>query len=697
MSGLPVVPLNGLNADALGSYLASLGLFSLVARQWPQARACWRNARFCLVGGPDKLDQVVEFVSEICEKSTWTRYDKPWDRYKKEDIKKKTSTRTAQWRALEAEERSLRLFGAHLALNNRIRMNPILGTGGNAGQRKFDRGWGKAVQHLKKLSCDERESLKTDIRAFLEGQACKYLGDFSAGSWFGAGNKIYNHGTKKPFRKGEVQPLAMALACEGIPYFSGGSSRQFGSRRQFKGAFPFVTDAMAPKGEDEVGRIEAEVWAPTWSQPMTEPELRSLFLRGRAELGGKGATSAAAFSVGVMDRGVDAGVAEFRRFSLLHTTSSQTFESRLADVVPASGTASDGATKRALQLVTKFYSSLPQDRKGDKRSRFFGLRGLLEQALVDFSVTRLSKTRTEQAWTLVDEITEVLFKIDQNRTFRGLNVRFQLLPGEWAVGLFREDPPDREARLALALSSLTGTPAAPQFIAHRIGVKMAGGLWEFPDSRAPTSVWSDVGLTENLCVMAEQRVMEVLHGTNPRPPFDAAIRVCLEDIHAWLSGEIDEERMRLWLDRFCVFDWNGEENSEAARKLQHNFSDIQPIIDGALGLYALFRPLASDWLFRRILSENHARIERASTCTPLSRVIAMLRYGDVNAAVEVARAAYRSVGVEFADFNVPFHEPDLDRLLATLIVPVRDRQVLAVFRRWLTPTKPSNSEVKTHE
>ena len=120
----------------------------------------------------------------------------------------------------------------------------------------------------------------------------------------------------------------MALACEGLPYFAGGPSRQLGSRRQPKGAFPFVTAANAPRRADEAGRIEAEVWAPIWDQPTTEPELRALFLRGRTELGGKGATSSAAFAVGVMGRGVDAGVAEFRRFLLLHTTSTQTFESR---------------------------------------------------------------------------------------------------------------------------------------------------------------------------------------------------------------------------------------------------------------------------------------------------------------------------------------------------------------------------------
>ena len=87
---------------------------------------------------------------------------------------------------------------------------------------------------------------------------------------------------------------------------------------------------------------------------MAEPELRSLFLRGRSELGGKGATSL-----------------------LLHTTSAQTFESRLANVVPVPKTNPDSAATRAIRTIVGFRDALPDDRKVGKRWRFAGLRGPL--------------------------------------------------------------------------------------------------------------------------------------------------------------------------------------------------------------------------------------------------------------------------------------------------------------------------------
>ena len=687
-----VVPLNGLRTDSLGIYLASLGLFSLVARKWPSVRAVWRSGCFCLVGGPDALEQTVEFVSEIGQKNTWTKYDRPWDKAKKADVKKKTSRQTEHWRALEAEERLLPAFGAHLALDGRIRMNPLLGEGGNTGRRDFAKGWKTAIQVIRNPPRGQnREVFDKDLEAFLDGRACKYLGAFSAASWFGAANKIYNHGTRRPFREGEITPWAMALACEGLSYFSGSPSRQLGSRQQPKGAFPFVTKAMAPRGADEAGSSEAEIWAPIWNQPMTVPELKSLFLRGRVETGGKGAVSAVAFAAGIMGRGVDAGITEFRRFLLLRTTSAQTFESRLATVVPVPTASPDDATTRAIRMIVELCDTLPSDRKDGQRWKVSGVRGPLEQALIDFTASRSSNDRAERAWALVDQMFEALVKVDRNRTFRRQNVRFRLLPGRWAAQLLEEGLPGREARLALAVSSLAGTPTSPKFIAYRLGVKKgAGARWEFPDSAPARRIWSDTELTENLSAMAERRVMEALQEAGSPPPFDATIRVVLDDMFAWLSGEVDEERMRLWLDRLCVFDWGDKEG--AARELQHSTAiDAHPAIDGALALHALFRPLVSGWLFRRIPSDSGIQADGVSTCASFGRVVAMLRHGDVNAAAEAAQTAYRSKGVTLANFGTLPAGPDPARLLAALVIPVRDKQVLDVFRRWRSPPSASNS------
>ena len=693
MSRLPVVSFSGLNADSLGTYLAALGLCSLAARQWPGVRACWQNARFCLVGGPTTLEEVVDFAGDVGASNEWTEYRRPWDQPKKADVKAKTSMSTARWRASEADETLLLLFGAHLALDGRVRMNPLLGTGGNAGKRDFAKGWEASVQTIRKPpNPQNRDTLNADLGAFLEGEPCQYTGSkFNAGSWFGTDNKTYNHGMKRPFREGTLTPWAMALACEGLIFFAGSSSRQLGSRRQPKGAFPFATTAMAPKSAGEAGGVEAEIWAPVWTRPMTKSELTSLFLRGRSEIGGKAATTSAAFSAAILGRGVDGGVAEFRRFLLLHTTSSQTFESRLESVVPVPKNAEDGATTRAIQTVIALRDTLPQDRKIGQRWRFVGLRGPLEHALVKFSTSDSHAGRAERAWMLVDEVFDALVKVDRNRTLRAHDVRFRLLPSEWAARLFLEDPPDREARLALALTSLTGTPAVPRFIAYRIGVRKAASGWEFPEAAPACRVWSDASLAENLCALGERRVIDASRrqATAP-PPFGATSPVDLEDVHAWLSGDVDEGRILLWTNRLCLFDWSRIESGAGAEALRRNLGMRHaPTVDGALALYGLFRPLVSDALFRRIRSNGGVGAKEGASCMHLARIIALLRRGDLSAAADAARAVYHSASVALADFDVVAAGVDTERLLASLIIPSRARAIVSVFRRWRAPTQPT--------
>ena len=318
------------------------------------------------------------------------------------------------------------------------------------------------------------------------------------------------------------------------------------------------------------------------------------------------------------------------------------------------------------------------------------MRGPLEQALVDFAAAEPGGGRVERAWALVDEVIEALVKVGRNRGFRSHRVRFHSLPGEWAAGLFAEDPPDRECRLALAISSLAETPVSPPLIAYRFGVgrRMAKSRWEFSESPPARRVWSDAGLTENLCAIADRRVMEALGHASSPPPFGAAVRVDLDDVHAWLSGDVDEERLALWLDRLCVFDWRGRANREAVEELQRGLGSPRPAVDGALALYVLFRPLAHGRLFLQVLHENGIRADSASTCAQLGRVVAMLRHGDVAAAVEAAIAAYSSAGVALADFDAFPEGPDPHRLLAALTMPARDERVLAAFRRWRAPTQP---------
>jgi len=106
------------------------------------------------------------------------------------------------------------LFDSHIAGGERLSFNPVFGSGGNAGQRDFANGRKKAAAVLRKTNAKDHGQIIADLTSFLIGRPCSFLGDFGAASWFSSANKAYNSGTKKAFRKGQVTPWAMTLACE---------------------------------------------------------------------------------------------------------------------------------------------------------------------------------------------------------------------------------------------------------------------------------------------------------------------------------------------------------------------------------------------------------------------------------------------------------------------------------------------------
>ncbi|MCZ6806483.1 MAG: type I-U CRISPR-associated protein Csx17, partial [Deltaproteobacteria bacterium] len=285
-----------------------------------------------MVGGPETLDEMVKVLCDVAAKRAWIPYERGWADAQKESTKRKLGRPLALWQA-SAEERDLDLSNAHAVPTARVSFNPLLGSGGNAGKRDFSKGWKRAVESLAPGEGPRRgmpgaAKKCAELKALLLGDPVTWmLEKLSAACWFSDTNKLYNSG-QRPFREGAASPWAMALACEGLPFFAGGASRRLGSRARAVGAFPFVTRAGAPRAAGEAGRDLAEVWAPLWTRPMTVHEIATLFSRGRAEVGGRGVLTPSAFATAVMRRGVDAGITEFRRFVLGRTTSANTFEPR---------------------------------------------------------------------------------------------------------------------------------------------------------------------------------------------------------------------------------------------------------------------------------------------------------------------------------------------------------------------------------
>ncbi len=699
---LPVLALPGLSPDSLGNYLASLGLLRVLSRKWPSTRIAWRDEVLQVVGGPASLDELLDELVRVAGERTWTEYDKAWSDAQKKGTKAKSGEPLALWQA-QADENHLGLFAAHVVPHTRA-FNPLLGTGGNAGRRDFAAGWRQAVDALatartskpkkskgrgKRASVSDGDAdndpddRRKELGAFLLGQPVTWLLEkLGAGSWFSEATKLYNSG-QSPAREGQISPWAMAIACEGLALLAGGPSRRLGSRSRIAGAFPFVTQPAASEKAGEVDRVRAEIWAPLWQRPMTIAETATLLLRGRAELHGRGALTSAAFATAIRKRGVDAGVSEFRRFTLGRTTSANTFEPRFEARFPldANIDAAGAATSIALERITALIEQrgFPRDGK-----RFAGLRGPIEAALLDVAA---ELQRSEAAIALLDAITGALDRIDRNRSFRAGKVRWEPLPLEWLPSLFADERPAVEARLALSVVS--AFPAAQPFATYRFGVEWGFGRYEHTERPPARWIWGPGPLARVLGTLLSRRLLDeaTAEGDSVWAQGRAPLPATTAHVHLWLTNEIDESLLASWLSRLALFDWR--KVPQQMRSLLSGQATA-PRADGQLALLGLMQPLVDRRaLVVRSLSPSDLLSDAtgARTTAAARSLVTLIRSGDIDTAVRLASSRYAMAGARLASFGVPWRARDTDHLGAAFLFTIPDRDRAVLFERWLRPRR----------
>lgn len=572
----------------------------------------------------------------------------------------------------------------------------------NNGITRADERHGAATE---RADAAVRRNVEPDLQLkyLLRGEPSDWsVQKLAAGSWFSEATKLYNSG-QTPAREGQISPWAMALACEGLSFLAGGASRRLGARSRATGAFPFTTQAAAPETAGEAGRAVGEIWCPSWARPMSLAEVGTLFSRGRAELRGRGALTPAAFASAIRKRGLDAGVSQFRRFTLAHTTSANTFEPRLEGQFSVAADANQqSAASTAIGQVNSLLDQrgFPRDRKVGQRWRFEGLRGPVESALLDVAA---EPTSPEAGIAMLDAVVGALDRIDRNRSFREGQVRWEPLPLEWLACLFADQHPGLEARLALSVVS--GFPAAMPFTAYRFGVHWAperSGKREYDWNTEPRWfehtkiaparwVWGTGQAPRLLANVLGRRLVEEEKLDSPRvqrPPGRAPLAPNARDVASWFTADVDEGLFLRWLSRLALFDWRSV--PRGLREVGHRGDAGLSDADGGLALLGLLQPLIDQrpLVIRQLSTEDLLADKTGARTTEAARcLVTLARAGNFDAMFRLASSRYAMAHARLATFAATFaaHEPD--RLVAALLFTLSGRDRAALFERWLRPRR----------
>lgn len=679
---LPVVLLNGIRSDSLGRYLAALGLMRTAAHAWPGVRGAWRHGCFWVVGGPADLDELIDHLIEF----EWSSYERSWKKAQEAEKKRRRGVPSpyALWLS-EQDEVTAELALAHLVLGSTRYFNPLLGSGGNSGRRDFSKGWSAASAAIQQLPKGwDQDHVRRELTGFLDGAGgpMRPKGSWNSASWY---SEAYASNSGQGAPRGEqVPPWGMLLACEAFPLFAGAPSRRLGATTRRFGAFPFVAASAAPTASGEAGREQAEVWTPLWSRPMTLAEIRALFRRGRAELGGRGAVTPAAMAAAIVSRGVDAGIVGFVRHALGGTTSGNTFEPRLIGRIGLSPSMEEHASalSTALARVVDLCDRLPRDVRKGQRWIFRGLRGPIEDALIRHAA---SPTDPELAAKLLDNLVGALDRVEANRSFRQASIELELLPPQWLVVWLGRDEPRPEIRLAMGVASLLDEP----FLVHRWGVRRVKGSptrYRFTKERQARCVWSIGPLASNLSRVLQRRLVDAGDdvGGPEALPTRASVNVHRDDLGLWLAGELDERVLARWIDRLALFDWRSVPG--ALRATNMGGECAQPV-DGPLALWGLLRPLLDR---RRLVFQGRPLFEEHAdprTVAASRSLVARLGVRDVEGAVDVAGSRYHMAGRPLGrlDSSVVVQEPL--RLASALLFQPFPGELLEVTPRWLRPLR----------
>jgi CRISPR-associated protein Csx17 len=578
--------------------------------------------------------------------------------------------------------------------------SPLLIGGGADGSRDYGMAFGIALQQL--FSFESGQALEGSggpwLAASLFGDAAPLAGRDSLGH-FQPGQGGYN-GTTGVEGYNPLDPWDVVLALEGAVLWSGGVTRRLDSAADTSAAsFPFCVEVSRSgagqlSGEDQ-NRAPGEVWCPVWSRPTGLSELRSLFREGRLTVGKRSARNGLDAALAVAALGRSRGIVSFVRVGLYQSDAKMPHTAAPLRRHIA-GAAPDAALLGA-ELVDHWWL-LSLRRHARTKEAPAALRDeirLLEDALFE-----LPALPGQNGSGRADRVQAVL--IAYGRLARIVSSRPKLrealkspppvLNARWAAAA---DDGSAEFRIAAALAGLraklatdveNGTEAHPEPAAEnrrRYGLYMRQHLapldpdlpypkWD-PHSGATLAVWGPGSLIDNLCAVAQRRLLAMHQKHRANKPFDARFGADSEAICEFL--EASERLHRRVAELVAGLAWvepAPPRGSSAMRTLPFAFAALKPLFARNDAVRAARRGLPKTF----------------NLPTPPA-LPNLLLAGRVDDAVQLGMARARSSGLPtpFMRARVSNASNYGRRLLAALTIPVRIRVLRSCLDQAYPPEK----------
>lgn len=531
---------------------------------------------------------------------------------------------------------------------------PVLGTGGNEGRLDYTNAFMERVAELLLgKSADFSAGL---LRNALFGEATSNLEVSSTGQYDPGRAGGYNQGPEVETKEIPVNPWNFVLTMEGTVAWSSGLGKRHGVSAAHGKSSPFTVRSRAvgygsaDESEDRTAR--AEIWAPLWERATRFGELRSLLREGRAEIGRRQASDGLQFAEAAASLGVDRGITEFVRFSLLKRRG-DSYVALPAGRFQVHDRREAGLVEELDPILAQVDSFGRAAAKGNQTAptRFASCRRGIDNAIyallvhggaAPFRELLAAIGRMEKYFAARDRGKEPSL----TRPLAGLSPRWPLAADDGSV----------EVRIASALASIGAADKVGPLRANLTCIDPEKP-WAWAEGNGQRA-WSGATFSECLAGVLQRRMMDAERLACVGRPLRGSIEIHAEDITAFLEGTVDDELIEDLLFGMTWIEWWKADGETA--ELQRRWSE--PVARRPIRRsWALLKQLFRNDEYRRRTAENEAVGYEPA-------VVPLLRAQRVGEACRLASRRLHAGGRRPTKAAFPDGDDGL-RLAASLLIP----------------------------
>ncbi len=547
---------------------------------------------------------------------------------------------------------------AVISLNGKAEHPPILGTGGNEGHLEYSNTFMKNLSLM--LLSNNSHSSRSLLGNALFGDTTDKLEETCVGMYDPGRAGGFNQGHGFERKDFPANPWSFVLTMEGmVPWASSVARRQRPVGPGFLRS-PFTVRptpvGYASSCDKDSQNAKAEIWAPLWNHPTGYREIQSFLSEGRADVGRRPASNGIEFAEAASSLGVDRGVSEFVRYSLLKRRG-DSYVALPAGRFQIRVRSESDLIRELNPLLRRVFRGF----KGDgPPARFSTARRGIDEAIYTLLIHG-GATHVKHLVAAIGRLERLLAQRGPggdpklSRPISGLNPRWIAAADDGSI----------EVRIAAALASIGATGNVGPIRANLAPVDPAKP-WTWSNGRGQTA-WDGNSLPARLASVLARRMMDGQRLGAKRNPLWGAIRLSLEDISALIEGEIDESLVEDLLFGFTWIRWSDQEAVRAVWKdLRLRQGWRRPTAERLVPRsFALLKLL---FLPGKIMIDD-----KEIMIKPEPSIIPLLRAGRIKNACEVTGRRLTSAGLIPHTTDFP-DEADGVRMAAALLLPILNEQ-----------------------